>query len=154
VARKDLVSALLFICLAVYVCWQSFAMGFGGWTKPGAGVFPFLSGLGLGVVTIIMLLKSRFAKDAAETKPGKKAIPWKPFLITFGCLTGYILLIDTLGFTPTTFLFIGILLRTVGKRTWALSGSLGLGIALGAYLLFGFILQSQLPKGPFGIFGF
>jgi putative tricarboxylic transport membrane protein len=153
VARKDFVSALFFICLAVYVCWQSLDMGFGRWGKPGSGFFSLLSGLGLGVLAIVVLFKSRFAKDAAETSPSE-AIPWRPFLITFGCLTGYTLLIDTLGFTPTTFLFIGLLLRTIGKRTWALSASLGLGIALGAYLLFGFLLQSHLPKGPFGVFGF
>ena len=44
-ARKDLVSALFFICLAVYVCWQSLAMGFGEWGKPGSGFFPFFPAL-------------------------------------------------------------------------------------------------------------
>ena len=129
-------------------------MGFGGWGKPGSGFFTLLSGLGLGVLAIIMLFKSRLVKATDETTSGKKTIPWKPFLITFGCLTGYTLFINTLGFTPTTFLFIGILVRTVGKRTWAISGLLALGIALGAFLLFGFLLQTQLPEGPFGVFGF
>jgi putative tricarboxylic transport membrane protein len=153
-ARKDFVSALFFICLAVYVCWQSLAMGFGGWGKPGPGFFSLISGLGLGVLALITLSKSLLAKKADETTPVKEAIPWKPFLITFGCLIGYTLLINTLGFTPATFLFISLLVRTVGKKSWALSGSMGLGIALGAYLIFGFLLQTQLPEGPFGIFGF
>jgi putative tricarboxylic transport membrane protein len=129
-------------------------MGFGGWGKPGSGFFPLLSGLGLGGLAVIMLFKSRFAKDTDENTPAQRAISWKPLIITFGCLAGYTLLINTLGFTPTTFLFNSILVRMVGKKTWALSGSLGLGIALGAYLIFGFLLQTQLPEGLFGIFGF
>jgi putative tricarboxylic transport membrane protein len=127
-------------------------MGLGKANHPGPGFFSFFSGLGLGALAVVVLLRNRFSRDTAENAP-RKAIPWKPFLLTCTCLIGYILVIDTLGFTLTTFLFIGTLLRTVGKRSWALSSSLGLGIALGAYLLFGFLLQSNLPQGPFGFMG-
>ena len=107
-SSKDKVSAILFICLAVFTCWQSITMGFGGWARPGAGFFPFISGLGFGVLALILLLRSRVGKHADKTEPGEGGISWKPFVITFICLIGYTLIIDTLGFTSTTFLFIGL----------------------------------------------
>ena len=152
-ARKDLFSSLFFVFLSTYVCWQSLDFGFGRLSKPGPGLFSFLSGLGLGFFALLTFLKSQSAKDLRETA-SSASIPWKPLALTFGALVGYTLLIRTLGFTLTTFLFIGIMLRAVGKKTWVLSGAFGLAIALGAYVLFGLLLQSQLPKGPLGAFGF
>lgn len=152
-ARKDLFSSLFFVFLSTYVCWQSLDFGFGKLSKPGPGFFSFLSGLGLGFLALLIFLKSRSAKDVRETGPSA-SILWKPLALTFGALVGYTLFVRTLGFTLTTFLFLGIMLRTVGKKTWVLSGALGLAIAFGAYVFFGLLLQSQLPRGPLGAFGF
>ena len=75
-------------------------------------------------------------------------------MITFGSLVGFVLLVNTLGFNLSTFLFITIILRTVGKKTFALSALTGLGTTFGTYILFRVFLESQLPQGPFGILGF
>ncbi len=152
-ARKDLFSSLFFIFLSIYICWQSLDLRFGSFAKPGAGFFSFLSSLGLGFLAIIIFFKSRLAKGLREEISGER-IPWKPLVITFGSLVGFTLFINTLGFNLSTFLFTGILLRAVGKKNWALSVMFSLSITFGSYILFGLFLQSQLPKGPFGVFGF
>ena len=81
-------------------------------------------------------------------------MPWGLPIITFCSLLGFFLFLGTLGFNLTAFLFLGILVRSVGKKTWTLSALFALGATLAAYIFFGLILQSRLPKGPFGFFGF
>ena len=151
--RKDLLSSLFFIFLSIFICWQSLDLGFGRLSKPGPGFFSFLSSLGLGFLAIIIFFKSRLAKVLREEISGER-IPWKPLVITFGSLVGFTFFINTLGFNLSTFLLMGIILWAVGKRSWALSVMVSLSITFGSYILFGLFLQSQLPEGPFGVFGF
>ena len=152
VARKDLFSSLFFLLLSIYVCWQSFELGVGRLSKPGPGFFSFLSGLGLGLLAAGIFFKG-LANRPRETVSSEK-IRWSPLVITFGSLVGFVLFVNTLGFNLSTFLFITIILRTVGKKTFALSVLTGLSTAFGTYILFRVFLESQLPQGPFGILGF
>jgi hypothetical protein len=153
VTKKDWFSSLCFVLLSLYICGESVSLGFGSFGKPGPGFFPFLAGLVLGSLGIIVFFKAWVSKTFHEKIQGGK-IPWKPLLLTFGSLLGFNLLLKTLGFNMTTFLFMAILLRAVERKGWALSIGVSLSVALGAYIVFEIGLQSQLPTGPFGFFGF
>ncbi|OGP65152.1 MAG: hypothetical protein A2169_09100 [Deltaproteobacteria bacterium RBG_13_47_9] len=128
-------------------------MGFGRFSKPGPGFFSLLAGLTLGFLSIIIFFRAWISKKLHE-KISNGRIDWKSLILAFGSLVGFTLFLKTLGFNLTTFLFIGVLLRAVGKKTWTVSVLAALSISLGAYIVFGPVLQSQLPKGPFGFLGF
>jgi hypothetical protein len=149
VIKKDQISSLVFFLFALYICLQSIELGFGTFAKPGPGFLSLLAGISLGLLSLIILLGAVIAKKTTED-PAKQIIPWVPLLITFGSLVGFTVFMKTLGFSLTTFLFIGILLRAVAKKGWTLSVLASLGITLGTYVIFELFLQSQLPGGFLG----
>jgi len=149
VARKDFFSSLFFIFLSLYVCWESLRLGFGEFSQPGPGFLSFLIGLSLGSLSLAVFLGIVLKKGLPE-KGARGKTPWAPLLLTSAALLGFTLLLKTLGFVIDTFLFIFFLLGTVGKKSWAISLLMSLGVTFGTYLLFQYFLQSQLPVGPFG----
>ena len=152
-AKRDWFSSLFFILLSTYVCWESAGLGFGSFPKPGPGFFPFLAGLVLGSLGIVIFLRDWGSRTPAPGT-GTKRIPWKPLIITFVSLLGFSLVLKPLGFNLATFLFIAVILRVVERKGWAISIGTAFAAALGAYTLFELGLQSQLPNGPFDFFGF
>jgi hypothetical protein len=70
----------------------------------------------------------------------------------FVLTVGYIVVIDTAGFTITTFVFLcsAMLLLGRGKR-WKFVTALSAILALGGYLLFIYAFEVRFPKGPFEI---
>jgi hypothetical protein len=108
-----------------------------------------LAGLLLGSFAIILFFKAWVARNLRERFSDIK-IPWKPLLITFGAMTAFTLFIESLGFNIVTFLFVGLLLLVVERKSWKISLVTAICVALGAYVVFDLLLRSQLPRGPFG----
>ena len=148
-ARKDIFSSLFFMLLSIYICLKSVGLSFGTFSRPGAGFFPFLSGLVIGCLAIIICFRTWITKKMHE-KLSKERIPWRPILLTFCCMLGFTIFVESLGFNFTTVLFIGVLLRVVENKSWTVTAVSAIGITLGAYLVFDLLLRSQLPRGPFG----
>lgn len=146
---KNLFSSLFFILFSLYICWQSVELGFGSFAKPGPGFISLLAGISLGLIALAIFLGALLAIKTTE-EPSKQDIPWLPLMLTFGSLVGFAILLKTLGFNLTTFLFIGTLLRGVAKKGWVISLSASLAITLGTYVIFELFLESQLPEGFWG----
>jgi hypothetical protein len=68
----------------------------------------------------------------------------------FLSLIAYNLLLTHLGFTLTTFFFIGFLVRFIFPQTMKRTLIVAILSALGARLLFINFLETQLPKGFLG----
>jgi putative tricarboxylic transport membrane protein len=147
--RKDLFSSFFFMLLSTYVCRESLNLGFGSFAKPGPGFLPFLVSLTLGLLSLAVFT-GILLKKGVPGKTEEEHIPWVSILLTFSALIGFTLLLKTLGFNLITSLFLLFLLRAVGKKSWAISFLVSLGITFCTYLLFGWFLESQLPVGIFG----
>ena len=148
-ARKDLFSSLFFILLSLYICCESLGLGFGSFAKPGPGFLPFLLGLTFGLLSVSVFVGTLVAGGLRE-RASNEVITWFPLLLTFGSLVGFTLLLKTLGIGLTTLLFLGFLLRTVGKKSWTVTVLLSLCVTSGTYIVFQLLLKSQLPLGPLG----
>lgn len=70
-------------------------------------------------------------------------------LLLLGLTIGYVAVIEWLGFTLTTFLFLtaAMLLLNDGRRPGFILG-LAAALALGGYLLFVVAFQTRFPEGP------
>lgn len=110
---------------------------------------PLLSGLVIGFLAIIIFFRALIAKPPREIISEEK-IPWTYLIFTFCSMVGFTLFMGDLGFNFTTFLFIGILLKVVEKKSWLVSVASAVSVTLGAYIVFDLLLKSQLPRGPFG----
>ena len=73
-------------------------------------------------------------------------------VLTVLALLGYAVIMNYLGFLVSTFIFLVFLLRVIEPQRWpvALLGSLAASAAF--FCIFELGLQSQLPKGPLGVF--
>ena len=149
--KADLGSASVLLLLGASVCYKSLSLGLGPLGTPGPGFLPFLAGLCLASLSLVILLLAvvrRTPASAAKFWPDPKKL--KVVFLVLLSLGAYNLLWTRLGFTLTTFLLLGFLFRIVGARGW---GATILGAAVSsslAYLLFQTFLQSQLPTGFIG----
>lgn len=142
---RDQVSALFWLAVAIFVGVRSFALKLGTLNQPGPGFFPFWGAVILGVLSLVLLVRSR-RRRAPESGPGIRS--WTPIVVA-GALLGYLVLLEVLGFAAVTFLFLLFLFRLVRKR-WTVSGVSALVGAGACYALFQLWLKTQLPRGPFG----
>lgn len=146
--RKDRFSGIFLLVLSGYVLFESRRLGLGYLYKPGPGLFPFLAGGAIGVLALILLYQTGWAKKGG--KEPEAIISWRGTLLSFLFLIVYISLLETLGFIPTTFLFIAALLRIVERKGWGPSILTAVLASLVAFGLFGIILEGDLPPGLLG----
>ena len=149
--KYDFWSSIILGLLGAVICYASLGLGLGTWMAPGPGFMAFGAGLLLMVLSaFIGVLSILGRKGSPPEKFWPRADGPKIVLPVFLSLLAYNLLWTRLGFTLTTVLFMGFLLRAVGKRRWwvVLTGS---GFtSLAAYFLFQRFLKSQLPAGILG----
>jgi putative tricarboxylic transport membrane protein len=144
---RDLISALVWLAIAIFVSFEGFAnLKLGTLRHPGPGFFPFWAGLLLATLSVITLVRSLKLSDRLAFT----AIPWPALLLVLGALLAYLLFLETLGFVIVTSLFLLLLFR-FGKTGWIQSGAGAIVATLLAYALFTFWLRVQLPRGLFGL---
>jgi putative tricarboxylic transport membrane protein len=143
---RDQVSGLFWLAVALFAAAQGLSLGLGSLHRPGSGFFPFWGGVVLGLLSILLVVRSpaRDAPGAARLRPESA----KPVVAT-GAVLGYLLLLEVLGFVPVTFLFLLLLFR-LEQRSWAFSAASAVAGAVGCYVLFQLWLKTQLPTGPLG----
>jgi hypothetical protein len=69
---------------------------------------------------------------------------------TFSALIVYNFLLEPLGFTVTTFFFVGFLVRFIFPQSWTRTLAVAVLSAVAARLLFINFLETQLPRGFLG----
>ena len=143
---RDRVSGLFWLAVALFAAAQGLSLGLGSLHRPGPGFFPFWGGVVLGLLSILLVVRSpaRDAPGAARVRPDTA----KP-VGAAGAILGYLLLLEVLGFVPVTFLFLLLLFR-LERRSWTFSAASAAAGAVGSYGLFQLWLKTQLPTGPHG----
>ena len=142
---RDLVSGLFWLAVAIFAATQGLSLKLDSLSRPGPGFFPFWGGVVLGVLSVVLIVRS-----LRRVAAGRRIRPesWKP-LVVVGALLAYLLLLEPLGFVAVTFLFLLLLFR-IERRGWAFSAvSAALG-TVASYVLFQVWLRTQLPIGPLG----
>ncbi len=116
---------------------------------PGPGSLPFIVGLVLIGLAVILLIQARAPKAIVSERIFSERQAQKKFGLALAGLIGYGLLLKTVGFTLVTFLFLFFILRFIGRETWIMSLVFSLATALASYALFS-ALQVNLPAGRLG----
>ncbi len=145
------IAAIFFLFVGIFFSVYSRTVEIGTFMEPGPGFLPFFGGLTLAAMSIALLLGT-FIRKMAEL--GSSFFPqkdsWKRVVAVFLSLIAYNLLLTHLGFTLTTFFFIGFLVRFIFPQTMKRTLIVAILSALGARLLFINFLETQLPKGFLG----
>ena len=147
--NRDLVSSLFWLAFGAVFAVGGLQLGLVRQGIPGPGSLPFIVGLALIGLSFILLFQAWVSKPG----PGEKIFLERKTLHKFGFslvgLISYGLLLKTLGFTLTTFLFLFFVLRFVGRERWITALVFSLATALVSYTLFT-SLQVNLPAGRLG----
>ena len=150
--KKDQISGVFWLFVALVTIQQAWELKVGSLRSPGPGYIPFLVGLGLAIISVIIFFR------ASLSARGKDIFSWgmavgtekKLGLVLAGFFL-YAFLFPYLGFVISTFLFLLLLLKGAEPQKWTAALIWSGGITLFAYLLFVVVLRSELPRGIFGI---
>ncbi len=145
------IAALFFLGVGVFFALSAYSEEIGTWHEPGPGFLPLWAGLILCGMAGALFLGS-YGKKLGVLRPPffAQSDSWKRVLATFLALVIYNLLLTPLGFTLTTFLFLGFLVKFIFPQTWRRTLSVAVFGSVLARLLFINFLETQLPKGFLG----
>ena len=149
--RKDRCSSAVFLLFSFCVSFEAYRLGLGTWKHLGAGYFPFVASVALGVISLSLLvgtfLKGLSSANHTEDAEDSRPIRWQYIVLTIAGMLGYVAIFDQLGFVPSTLLIMVFLVRVVGGATWRVTTVTALSITIASYLLFDVALDARLPKG-------
>jgi hypothetical protein len=136
--------AVVFLALAGFICFEAFQVPIGTVRMPGAGFFPLLLGVLLGLLSVGLLAMSVVGAPGHATRiwPDEPAVLWLVASVLVA-----VALFERAGFVLTMALFLVAAMRVLGTRSWTTVLTLALGGSIGSYVVFGRVLQIALPSG-------
>jgi len=146
----DQLSGFFWIGISIFVCLESVHSEIGTYQSPGAGFFPFWSGITLGIFALILIAKSWIEKKETKVMDLWKGKEWDKVILTLTSLLIYALLLPRLGYLITTFGLMAFLFSLIGRPRLWIQGVSALITMLVTYIIFYVWLKVQLPKGIFG----
>jgi putative tricarboxylic transport membrane protein len=144
--RRDTMSSL--VCFGTGLAFLIGSLRFGGIRAaiPNAGFFPFLGGLALMTLSLILLIST--IKKKPELKTGKffpQPYSWKRLLFLILSLFAYQLTLEYLGFSIANFLFMVLMLRLIEPQKWTMTLMVSFLTTVFSYLLFKSLLKVEFP---------
>jgi len=120
-----------------------------GENGPGSAFLPFWLGVVMAVLAATLLVGALRSND-----PGP---PWLPsgdglrrLALVIGATVAFVALLNVVGMTIGTVLFLVVLMRFLDRQPWPLTIAVALAVAGLNYLVFTRWLHVPLPTGPFG----
>lgn len=147
---RDLLSALFWLAISIFICVEAIQTSLGTFKYPGPGFLPFWSGVVLGTLAIVLTVKSILEKKRGKRiKDLWKGMEWNKVILVLLSLFIYAVFLTRLGYLITTFGFMVLLFGLRKSKQWIRWLS-ALITALATYIIFYVWLEVQLPKGIFG----
>lgn len=143
--HRDLISCLVLIAVAVFVCIQSIYLGTGTLSSPGPGLLLFLSSLALGGLSILLIIL-HFLKKGPTKKilDVWRGLDWKSVLLAVIALLLYPVLLPKVGYLITSFVSLIILFGLGRMKPWIILTTT-LATTLASYIIFRFLLGVPFP---------
>lgn len=142
----DRIAAIAFLAVGALFMMESFRISKTAYgSAVGPNVFPLLLGLVLTLLSIKLLLETM---RYADSEKRKQTLQYKKFFIIFTALILYAVLLETLGYVITTFLFLTVGFQTMEKGSLWKSLLIAACFSFGVYGLYVKLLQGTLPSWP------
>ncbi len=148
--NNDQRSSIFWVVIGLAIAFYSGKYGLGTFSNPGPGFVPFLSGLALTGLAIVVFFQQLSRQERDKLKDLWIHKHWLTMMMVMGALIVYTILFTFLGFLLDTFLLTAFLLRVMEPLSWkkVLAGSIS--TAVGSYVVFQLWLEAQLPTGFLG----
>ncbi|MGA2955203.1 MAG: tripartite tricarboxylate transporter TctB family protein [Thermodesulfobacteriota bacterium] len=146
--KLDRVSGIFLFMLGAGVFLKSLSYPLGNFRRPGGGLFPLIASILLMGLSATLTLQAFLSKEGEKAAPApffpEKDAP-KRIVLGFVALLAYRYLLPVIGFGPSTFAFIFILSKFLGKYGWKVSTFFSLVSAASSYYLFQVWLKIPMP---------
>jgi putative tricarboxylic transport membrane protein len=142
----DRVSGSALVLFALLVVRESLHLPLGTIRQPGPAFIPILLALLLALLGIGVALTGSRA-------PLLSSIRWQGWRHALAILAASIFAVfalERLGYRLTMLVVLGLLIKLVERRDWAMSLALAFALSFGSFFLFYTLLRVPLPQGPFG----
>ncbi len=145
--RLETIFDFILMILGIIILIVSWGYGFGSFSRPGPGLYPFLIGaLVLFFSLILLVLELKPKKSEPVFKEGG-SLTFILMVITF-CL--WIVVMPFLGYVLVTFLATFAFGKIMKLEGWWKPLAVSVGTAFFIYLLFDYWLYIDLPRGILG----
>jgi putative tricarboxylic transport membrane protein len=148
--NNDQRSSLFWLAIGLAIAVYSGKYGLGSLSSPGPGFLPFLSGLAIAGLALVVFFQQFSKRDREKVTDLWQKGNWLTMLMVMGSLVIYTLLLNFIGFLLDTFLLIAFLLRVMEPMSWKKCMVGALGAAGASYVIFQLWLKAQLPTGFLG----
>lgn len=118
---------------------------------PGPGSLPFIVGLICIGLSLVVFVQTLIKESALPPKFFPQQNNLRKLVLALLGIIGYGLLLKSLGFVVTTFLFLLFVLALIGREKWVIALTFSLLTAVISYIIFS-ALQVELPKGILGVY--
>ena len=145
--KKENLASGFWLLLALYLAVESYRLGLSAGNRPGPGFFPFGAAVAIAIIAFFRFLKhvrQNAALDSSESAARSEA---RLVVYVIAGMFAYALLFDVLGFFLCTFFLVGFYLKGVAVRSWLVSLSFAIAVALVSHLFFEVLLNAPLPRG-------
>ncbi len=139
-------SAVFLLALGIFIIFEARNMGVGSFSRPGAGLFPLLSGVVLLTMSLIILFMSIRKKMSKSPEDGEGRNV-SSVLYVLGTLLFFRFILPVLGYNLTAFIVLAFLIKIVGGHRWFPTIVWSIIFTSISYLLFVRWLMVQFPKG-------
>lgn len=144
------IPAIAWLGIGIAIATGAHNLGVGALNSPGPGLFAFIIGVSMALLSISIVVTGIGAP--AEPEISSTAAPRRalPVVAVVAALMFYALALERIGFVLCTLLFLAGLLGVLGRRSWLVTATASLGITAGSYVIFAKLLKINLPIGPLG----
>ena len=152
--KADRISGVFWLCFSILMIIQSYRLGLGRINHPGPGFLFFWVNIALGLMSLAVLFKAWAGKKREEAQPalfdGQRI---SKIVFVLLALFIYVLLMETVGFLPLTFLLFVFLLGIIERKKWFFTVIVSVLVTVISYLIFQIWLQCMLPYGVCAFLG-
>jgi len=147
--KPDWRSGIFFLILALIVCYFSIKLGLGKTSKPGPGFMPFVAGVFLTFLSVLLLIQVLLSETSHfwKTEVKLKNATW-----VLGAMVVYGYLLQKIGFVFVAFGLVTLLIGVMEPQSWRKALIGGVISSAAAFLLFDTFLKSNLPRTFLGFF--
>lgn len=148
----EVVFTILLVVVSAFLMWQAFGIS-GFQSVSSAGMFPMLAGLTMTVTAVVVLVDQLKGAKSTGDRTGSRWATFRSAVLPREVMAGalavlaYMLLLESLGFLLSSYLFLVLAMRLFGSRRWILNlvvSAASLGII---HLVFRTVFSVVLPKG-------
>jgi len=134
--NNDQRSSLIWCAIGLAIVLYSGKYGLGTLSSPGQGFVPFLTGLVIGGLSLVVFLQQWRKGKGEKLKDLWTKKDWPTILKVMGALVLYAIFLKSLGFLLTTFFLIVYLFRVIESMAWRKVLIGAILTAFGSYIVF------------------